>query len=57
MAQIDADQRDYVSLPAPRDGEGGRSSKPGAGGPAMKGDLARALIGLVSSLVMLASEK
>jgi len=43
MAQIDADERDYVSLAALRDGNGDRSPKPGAGDPAQHGLLACAL--------------
>src|SRR5947209_10075019 len=35
MAQTDADERDYVSLAALRDGNGDRSPKPGAGDPAI----------------------
>src|SRR4051812_13678562 len=35
MAQIDADERDYVSLAALRDGNGDRSPEPGAGNPAI----------------------
>jgi len=57
MAQTDADERDYVSLAALRDGNGDRSPRPGAGDPVQYGLLACALIGLVGSLAMLASEK
>ena len=56
MAQTDADERDYVSLAALRAGSGGRSPKPGAA-MLQYGLLAGALIGLLGSLVMLASVK
>ena len=46
MAQIDADERDYVSLAALRTGHGDRSREPGAGDPAIW-PFACALIGLV----------
>ena len=55
MAQTDADERDYVSLAALA-GSGGRSPKPGAA-ILQYGLLPGALIGLLGSLVMLASEK
>jgi hypothetical protein len=54
MAQTDADQRDYVSLAAQRYGNGDRSW---ALAILQYGLLACALIGLVGSLAMLASEK
>jgi hypothetical protein len=54
MAQTDADERDYVSLAALRDGNGDRSR---ALAILKYGFLACALIDLVGSLVMLASEK
>jgi hypothetical protein len=38
MAQIDADERDYVSLAALRDGNGDRNPEPGAGDPRLRGD-------------------
>ena len=54
MAQIDADERDYVSLAALRDGNG----EPGRALAILQhGLLACALIGLIGSLAMLASEK
>jgi len=53
MAQTDADERDYGSLAALRDGNSDRSPTP-ALAILQYGLLARALIG---SLVMLASEK
>ena len=56
MAQIDADERDYVSLAALRAGSGGRSPKPGAA-ILQYGLLPGALFGLLGSLVMLALEK
>ena len=56
MAQIDADARDYVSLAALRAGSRGRSPNPGAA-ILQYGLLAGALIGLLGSLVMLASVK
>ena len=56
MAQIDADERDYVSLAALRDGNGGRAPSR-ALAILQYGLLACALIGLLGSLVMLASEK
>jgi len=56
MAQIDADERDYVSLAALRAGSRGRSPNPGAA-MLQYGLLAGALIGLLGSLVMLASVK
>jgi hypothetical protein len=54
MAQTDADGRDYVILAALRDGHGDRSR---ALAILQYGLLGGALIGLVGSLVMLASEK
>ena len=56
MAQIDADERDYVSLAALRVGSGGRRPKPGAA-ILQYGLLAGAQIGLLGWLVMLASVK
>jgi hypothetical protein len=54
MAQIDADERDYVSLAALRDGNG----DPGRALAILQyGLLTCARIGLVGPLVMLASEK
>ena len=54
MARIDADERDYVSLAVLRDGNGDRSRAPAILQSRL---LACALIGLVGSLVMPASEK
>jgi len=56
MAQTDADERDYVSLAALRDGNSDRSPSR-ALAILQYGLLACALIGLIGSLVMLASEK
>jgi len=56
MAQIDADELDYVSQAALRACSGGRSPKPGAA-ILQYSLLAGALIGLLGSLVMLASEQ
>jgi hypothetical protein len=56
MAQIDADERDYVSLAALRDGMA--TEAPSRALAILQyGLLGGALIGLVGSLVMLASEK
>jgi hypothetical protein len=54
MAQIDADGWDYVSLAALRDGNGDQSWPVAI---LQYGLLACARIGLVGSVVMLASEK
>ena len=56
MAQTDADERDYDSLAALRDGKGDGSLSR-ALAILQYGLLAGALIGLVGSLAMLASEK
>ena len=55
MAQTDADERDYVSLAALRHGDGHQS--PSRGLAVQYGLLACALVGLIGSLGMLASEK
>ena len=55
-AQIDADARDYVSLAALRDGNGNEAPSR-ALAILQYGLLACAMIGLVGSLAMLASEK
>jgi hypothetical protein len=54
MAQIDAEERDYVSLAALRDGA--TATQAGAGDPAY-GLLACVRIGLIGSPVMRAFEK
>ncbi|MCK1517158.1 hypothetical protein IVB22_32575 [Bradyrhizobium sp. 190] len=54
MARTDADEREYVSLAAQREGNGDPNR---ALAILQYGLLACALIGLVGSLVMLASEK
>jgi hypothetical protein len=57
MAQIDADERDYVSLAAVGDGNGRPEAPRRTLAILQYSLLACALIGLVGSLVMRASEK
>ncbi|MEH2608868.1 hypothetical protein [Bradyrhizobium sp. AZCC 1693] len=57
MAQTDADERDYLGLAALRDGNGATEAPSRALAILQYGLLACALIGLVGSLAMLASEK